>query len=269
MSLRFVTLCFIFFAASTFSQAKARDVAVDLELVLAVDVSNSIDAQESALQRKGYLAAIRSREFAAAVHAGTLGRIRLAYVEWAGDRAQRLVMPWRMIDGPAAAQAFASELAAQSVARFQRGTSISSALLFSAALFEGGATRRVIDMSGDGPNNAGDNVTTVRDAVVAEGVVINGLPVLLDPSPNFPGIDRYYADCVIGGDGAFSLPVASPGDLNEAILMKLLREVLSAGGRWDGGGGIMLSAMGPPTDCLTGERERAQRTDQYYPELDR
>jgi hypothetical protein len=267
MGLHLVALCFIFLAALTFSRAEARDGAVDLELVLAVDVSDSIDAHENVVQREGYLAAIRSPEFAAAVRAGALGRIRLAYVEWAGERAQRLAVPWRVIDGAGAARAFASELAAQTVVGFRRGTSISSALRFSAKLFEGGGARRVIDISGDGPNNAGGNVTAARDAVVAEGIVINGLPVLIDPSPIFPAIDRYYDDCVIGGDGAFSLPVASLGDVGDAILMKLLREVLQASGRWDGGGGIMLSAAGQPTDCLVGER--ARRTDQFYPELDR
>ena len=269
MGLRFVVPYFIFFAASAFSQAEARDVPVDLELVLAVDVSGSIDARENMVRREGYLAAIRSPEFAAAVRAGARGRIRLAYVEWAGENAQRLAVTWRVIDGPDAAQAFASELAAQPIARFQRGTSISSVLRFSAGLFESGGARRVIDISGDGPNNAGGDVIAARDAVVAEGIVINGLPVLIDPSPNFPAIDRYYADCVIGGDGAFLLPVFSSGDLGEAIRIKLLREVLSAGEHWDDSGQIMLSAAEPSIDCLSGERERAQRTDRYYPELDR
>ena len=269
MGLHRVALCFVFLASLTFSRAEARDAAVDLELVLAVDVSDSIDARENLVQRAGYLAAIASPEFAAAVHAGALGRIRLSYVEWAGDGAQRVAVPWQVIDGTATAQAFAKELAAQPITRFRRGTSISSALEFSAGLFDGGGARRVIDISGDGPNNAGANVTAVRDAIVAEGIVINGLPVLIDPSPVFPEIDRYYADCVIGGDGAFSLPVASLSDMDEAILMKLLREVLLAGERWDGDGEIILSAAAHPTDCLAGERERARRTDQYYPELDR
>jgi hypothetical protein len=262
-------LCFIFLAALAFSRAEARAAAVDLELVLAVDVSGSIDAQEKAVQRDGYLAAIRSPEFAAAVRAGPFGRIRLAYVEWAGEKAQRLAVPWRVIDGPQAAQAFANELAGQAVARFLRGTSISSTLQFSAGLFEGDSTRRVIDISGDGPNNAGGKVTLARDAVVAEGIVINGLPMLINPAQIYPPLDRYYADCVIGGDGAFALPVASTGDLGKAIRMKLLREVLSAGWRGNGEGGVMPAAAEPPTDCLAGEKERARRTDQYYPELDK
>jgi hypothetical protein len=269
MAHHLIALCFIILAALLVPRAEARAAAVDLELVLAVDVSGSIDAQEKAVQRDGYLAAIRSPEFAAAVRAGPLGKIRLAYVEWAGEDAQRLAVPWRVIDGAEAARAFASELAAQSVARFQRGTSISSALQFSSGLFKGDSTRRVIDISGDGPNNAGGNVTVARDAVVAEGIVINGLPVLINPAQISPALDRYYADCVIGGDGAFALPVASVGDLGEAIRMKLLREVFSADGRGNGEGGVISVAAEPPTDCLAGEKERARRTDQYYPELDK
>jgi hypothetical protein len=267
MGLYRITLCFIFLVGLTFSRAETRAAAVDLELVLAVDVSGSIDAQEKAVQRDGYLAAIRNPEFAAAVRAGSLGKIRLAYVEWAGEGAQRLAMPWRVIDGAEAAQVFANELAGLAVARFMRGTSISSALRFSAGLFEGDSARRVIDISGDGPNNAGGKVTEARDAVVAQGIVINGLPVLINPAQIFPALDRYYADCVIGGEGAFALPVLSVGDLGEAIRMKLLRELLSASGRGDGS--VMLAATQPPIDCLAGEKERARRTDQYYPELDR
>ncbi len=269
MGLHRVALCFFFLAALIVPRVEARAAAVDLELVLAVDVSGSIDAREKAVQRDGYLAAIRSPEFAAAVRAGPLGKIKLAYVEWAGDGGQRLAVPWRVIDGAEAARAFADELAGQAVARFLRGTSISSALRFSAGLFEGDGARRVIDVSGDGPNNAGGIVTAARDAAVAKGIVINGLPVLLNPAQIFPPLDRYYADCVIGGEGAFALPVASVGDLGQAILLKLLREVLSADGRGVADGSIMPAAAEPQTDCLAGEKERARRTDRYYPELDR
>ena len=265
MALHFVALCFIFLMAAPISRASALDSTVDLELVLAVDVSGSIDAGESALQRQGYLTAIRSPEFVAAVRAGSLGKIRLTYVEWAGEALQQVTVPWRVIDGPEAAQAFASELAAQPAARFRRGTSISSALAFSAGLFEGGGNRRVIDISGDGPNNAGGMVTVARDAIVAQGIVINGLPILLDPAQVAPPLDRYYADCVIGGEGSFSLPVTSVDSLTEAIRMKLLRELLSG----NGGGKFIPAATEPPTDCLAGEKERAKRTDQYYPQLDR
>ena len=269
MGLHRLTLCLVFLAALMVPRSEARDVVVDLELVLAVDVSGSIDGREKAVQRDGYLAAIRSPEFAAAVRAGPLGKIRLAYVEWAGEGAQRLAVPWRVIDGAEAAQAFANELAGQAGSRFLRGTSISSALQFSARLFKGDSTRRVIDISGDGPNNAGGKVTEARDAVVAEGIVINGLPVLISPAQNFPTLDRYFADCVIGGEGAFALPVLSVSDLGEAIRMQLLRELLAAGGHGNGNAKVMPAAAEPPTDCLAGEKERQRRTDQYYPELDR
>ena len=163
-----------------------------------------------------------------------------------GRWRQRLTVPWRVIDGAEAAQAFANELAGQTVARFLRGTSISSALQFSAGLFEGDSTRRVIDISGDGPNNAGGMVTVARDAVVAQGIVINGLPVLISPAQNFPTLDRYFADCVIGGEGAFALPVLSVGDLGEAIRMKLLRELLAAGGHGNSDGRVILRGSGAP-----------------------
>ena len=265
MALHLIALCFIVLTALIFSKAESRAATVDLELVLAVDVSGSIDTRESALQRGGYLAAIRSPEFAAAVRAGSLGKIRLAYVEWAGEGAQQVTVPWRMIDRPEAAQAFANELASQPAARFRRGTSISSVLRFSAGLFEDGGIRRVIDISGDGPNNAGGNVTLARDAVVAQGIVINGLPLLLSPAQVLPPLDRYFVDCVIGGEGAFVLPVTSIDNLGEAIRMKLLRELLST----NGSGNVIPAAAEPPTDCLAGEKERARRTDQYFPELDR
>jgi hypothetical protein len=263
MNLHRVTPYLLFLSALAFSRAEARGAAIDLELVLAVDVSGSIDARESALQREGYLAAIRSPEFAAAVRAGSLARIRLAYVEWAGEGGQQLVVPWRVIDGTEAAQTFANELAGRAVTRFRRGTSISSALQFTARLFEGGGIRRVIDISGDGPNNVGGNVTVARDAVVAEGIVINGLPMLLSPAQIFPPLDRYYADCVIGGEEAFALPVASIEDLGEAIRMRLLRELLSADESGNGDGDVIPAATEPPTDCLAGEKERARRRDDY------
>ena len=264
MALHRITLCLVLLAL-LFPEGEARAAAVDLELVLAVDVSGSIDARESALQREGYLAAIRSPEFAAAVRGGSLGRVRLAYVEWAGEAAQQIIVPWRVIDGAETAQAFANELAGRPATRFRRGTSISSALLFSAGLFEGGGTRRVIDISGDGPNNAGGMVTVARDAVVAQGIVINGLPMLLSPAQIVPPLNRYFVDCVIGGEGAFSLPVKSVDDLGEAIRMKLLRELLSRNEL----GKVIPAATESPADCLAGEKERAKRTDRYYPELDK
>ena len=162
MALHLVAVCFIVLSIFAPSRAWAQVASVDLELVLAVDVSGSIDAGESALQRQGYLAAIRSPEFLAAVRAGPLGKIRLTYVEWAGETLQQVAVPWRVIDGPEAAQAFAGELAGRPNAGFRRGTSISAALVFSAGLSMGAATR-VIDIPATGPTSGGR--TVARDAV--------------------------------------------------------------------------------------------------------
>jgi hypothetical protein len=263
MALHLVAVCIIILSIFAPSRAAAQTAVVDLELVLAVDVSGSIDVRETALQREGYLAAIRSPEFAAAVRAGPLGKIRLTYVEWAGDGAQQVTVPWRLIDGAESAQAFADELARKPAVRFRWGTSISSVLHFSAGLFEGSGARRVIDISGDGPNNAGGMVTLARDAVVAQGIVVNGLPMLLKPAQVVPPLDRYFVDCVIGGEGSFSLPVTSTGSLAEAIRMKLLRELLSSDGQENANGRVIPAATEPPTDCLAGEKERARRQDQY------
>ncbi|HQX85859.1 MAG TPA: DUF1194 domain-containing protein, partial [Aestuariivirga sp.] len=181
--------------------------------------------------------------------------------EWAGDGAHQVTVPWRLIDGPETARAFAEELAGKPAARFRWGTSISSVLRFSAGLFEGSGSRQVIDISGDGPNNVGGTVTVARDAVVAQGIVINGLPMLLKPAQVLPPLDRYFVDCVIGGEGSFSLPVTSIDSLAEAIRMKLIRELLSSDA--NDAGRIIPAATEPPTDCLAGEKERARRQDQY------
>jgi hypothetical protein len=119
----------------------------------------------------------------------------------------------------------------------------------------------VIDISGDGPNNVGGTVTVARDAVVAQGIVINGLPMLLKPAQVLPPLDRYFVDCVIGGEGSFSLPVTSIDSLAEAIRMKLIRELLSSDA--NDTGRIIPAATESPTDCLAGEKERARRQDQY------
>lgn len=210
--------------------APAAGLPVDLELVLAVDVSGSMDAEEQALQREGYTAALVHPEVIGAIRAGGFGRIALTYVEWAGAGAQVVTVPWTLVEDEATAEAFAARLAAAPVARI-RGTSISGALAFSAGLFDlddHQGLRRVIDVSGDGPNNMGAPVVPVRDAVLAEGITVNGLPIMLRPGGGFGSLvelDVYYADCVIGGPGAFVLPVRAPEELRTAIRQKLLLEI--------------------------------------------
>ena len=166
---------------------KSSGVEVDVELVMAVDISYSMDYDELALQREGYVQAITSTEFLNALKQGTNGKVAVTLVEWAGANDQRVVLPWRLIDGPATAEAAAAEMAKAPVRRAYR-TSISGALMFSANLFEGNGfrgIRRVIDVSGDGTNNQGALVTQARDDVVARGIIINGLPIMLkEPQPN-------------------------------------------------------------------------------------
>lgn len=249
--------------------AHAANLPVDLELVIAVDVSASMDREEYLIQRAGYVAAIRDPEFIESVLSGDFGRIALTYVEWSGVGVQRITMPWRLIDSAGSARAFAEELRQRPLAE-ERGTSLSAALLFSASLFPGNAydgTRRVIDVSGDGPNNYGPPVTEARDFVVDAGIVINGLPILIRPSPIFPDMDDYYRDCVIGGDGAFVQAVRDVEEFRSAIKRKLLKEVRVAAAPASPPP-VLLAAAAAPVDCLIGERERERTTGAFYPGLD-
>ena len=236
--------------------APARAAEVDLELVLAVDVSGSMDAEEQAVQRQGYAEALLHPEVLAAVRSGPLGRIAVAYVEWAGSGAQAVVVPWALIDGEGAAKGFVAALEDAPMGR-RRGTSISGALAFSAPLFDGNGfegARRVIDVSGDGANNMGPPVAPARDAAVAAGIVVNGLPIAIRPSGGWSSLSgealvAYYRDCVIGGPGAFVLPVTEPGGIEEAIRQKLVLEIA----------GLSPPAALVPaaaTDCLLGEQQR-------------
>ena len=237
----------------------AAELPVDLELILAVDVSGSMDAGEQALQRQGYIEAFLHPELAAAVRSGPYGRIVVTYVEWGGHHAQQVTVPWTLIDGGSAADAFAADLAEAPPARL-RGTSISGVLLFAAPLFEGNGfdgLRRVIDISGDGPNNIGPPVVPARDAALAAGIVVNGLPLELD-ARNPIGMGRrsladYYRDCVIGGPGAFVLPVTATDQMREAIRRKLVLEIAGLPARL-----VPAAETGPSAgaDCLVGERIR-------------
>jgi hypothetical protein len=158
-------------------------------------------------------------------------------------------------------------LAAQPLV-IDRGTSISAALVFGAGLFDANdfeGVRQVIDVSGDGPNNYGPTITAARDYAVAQGVVINGLPILIRPSPLYPAMDRYYADCVIGGVGSFVLPVTSKEEFAEAIRQKLVIEI--AAHPADAEAAIVHVAGYEPADCLIGERMRSKYADPYLPGL--
>jgi hypothetical protein len=252
-------------SGATGSAALTERLPVDLELVIAVDVSGSMDREEFELQRQGYVAAIRHPEFISAVRSGAYGRIALTYVEWSGADRQTAIVPWRMVDSPETAIAFADALATHPLV-IDRGTSISAALVFATALFDLNdfdGERRVIDISGDGPNNYGPAVTMARDHAVDAGVVVNGLPILIRPSPLFPAMDRYYTDCVIGGTGAFVLPVRAKAEFALAIRRKLVIEVASGPAE----ARIIAAAGYEPVDCMIGERLRSKYADPYLPGL--
>jgi hypothetical protein len=230
---------------------------VDVELVLAVDISYSMDEDEQLLQRQGYIDAITSRDFLLALKDGIHGRIAVTYLEWAGAAEQRVLIPWRVIDGPESARAFADDLALQPIRRVFR-TSISGALLVAERLFDESpyrGIRRVVDVSGDGPNNQGPLVEPTRDALLAKGIVINGLPIVLK-RPNastmdIANLDIYYEDCVIGGAGSFVVPVREKSEFPEAIRKKLVLEVA---GRTPDARVMLAQDRKPRVSCTIGER---------------
>jgi len=224
---------------------------VDLELVLAVDTSGSVDPVEARLQRGGYVTAFTDRRVVDAILRGTIGRIVVTYFEWGGPSLQRILVPWRIIDGPDSASAFAAAIEDNNFVSW-RGTSISGAIDFAVPLFDANAfdgMRRVIDISGDGVNNGGRWIQVARDQAVAQGIVINGLPIVGDgPGQagggggggdfdrgfgwryNVPDLDKYYEENVIGGPGAFVVVAKDFGAFADAIVAKLIREIAGTDG---------------------------------------
>lgn len=211
--------------------AAAKEIAVDLELVLAVDVSGSIDEEEARLQREGYVGAIIHPEVLDAIKGGMLQRIAVTYIEWAGLYRNTLV-GWSLIQDEESATAFAGKLAEAPIFTAS-WTSISNAINYSVPLFDSNGysgIRRVVDISGDGPNNEGEPVTLARDRALAAGIVINGLPIINDrPSPfgypSYRDLDKYYINCVIGGAGAFVVVADTHRDFARAIRKKLVLEI--------------------------------------------
>jgi Protein of unknown function (DUF1194) len=236
---------------------KEANPTVDVELVLAVDVSYSMDMDELALQREGYAQAIVSKEFLQALKSGPNGRIAITYFEWAASTDQKIVIPWRVIDGPETADAVANEIVKTPIRRASR-TSISGAINFAMPLFDENphrGLRRVIDISGDGPNNNGAPVTIARDAAVEKGIVINGLPIMVkEPSystMDIDNLDLYYEDCVIGGPGAFVVTIKDRDKFKEAIRTKLLLEIA---GRTPERPVVPAAGREPRVNCMIGEK---------------
>jgi Protein of unknown function (DUF1194) len=239
------------------AEVKPGSAAVDVELVIAVDVSYSMDLDELAVQREGYAQAIVSKEFLQALKNGPNSKIAVTYFEWSASSDQRIVIPWRVIDGPETADAVASEIMKTPVRRGSR-TSISGAITFAMPLFEENpyrGLRRVIDISGDGPNNNGAPITGARDAALEKGIVINGLPIMVkEPSyatMDIDNLDLYYEDCVIGGPGSFVVSIKDRDTFKEAIRTKLILEVA---GRTPERRTVPVAEKEPRVPCLIGEK---------------
>jgi hypothetical protein len=242
----------------TAPQAGVAEIMVDVELILAVDVSRSMDEDEQIVQRRGYVEAFQHPAVIDAIQAGRFGRIAVTYVEWAGANLQHIALPWLVVDGPASAKDFARQLAAIPLTQ-HRKTSISSALEFSVSLFaKNGFTsgKKVIDVSGDGPNNSGLPVAVVRDRTLAEGITINGLPIMLGEGRgggffDIELLDLYYEDCVIGGTGSFIVSVRHPDEFVPAIRRKLILEIAGQVPRLHY---AQISRSLEPIDCMIGEK---------------
>jgi hypothetical protein len=250
-------------AGASVAPGTARaDVEVDLALVIAVDISYSMDPEELALQRQGFADAFRSTVVHDAIRNGVLGRVAVIYMEWAGSWDQRVMVPWTVIEHPESAAVFADKVAAVPVRRAQR-TSISGAIDFGVKLLAqsaADATRRVIDVSGDGANNQGRLVTQARDEAVAQGITVNGLPIMLK-RPGYldiPDLDVYYKDCVIGGAGSFMVPVRDRDQFAQAIKTKIIREIADLAPPRPL---IQRAQSGddPRSNCLVGETQWRER----------
>ena len=252
-----------FLMAALACPAAATAEEVDVELFLAVDVSRSMNAAEIEIQRRGYAEALASPEVWEAVRGGLIGRIAITYVEWAGTQAQTVVIPWTRIDSRADLTDMADSIGTWP-SQGMRRTSISGILRYAAASiadnrFDG--LRRVIDISGDGPNNEGAPVLEARAQVLAQGIIVNGLPLMTRDEMSriwdLPDLDAYYRHCVIGGPGAFVIPVQDWAQFAPAIKRKLVLEIAGLPPR------LVPAQMqaAPDYDCLAGEKlwERNRR----------
>ncbi len=238
-------------------RAETDAAAVDALLILAVDVSYSMDMDELAIQREGYAQAIVSKDFLQALKTGPNGKVAVTYFEWAASSDQKIIIPWRVIDGPESADAVSAEIMKTPIRRASR-TSISGAIYFAMPLFDDSpykGLRRGIDISGDGPNNNGTPVTIARDEALSKGIIINGLPIMVkEPSYSTMDIDNldfYYEDCVIGGPGSFVISIKDREKFKEAIRTKLLLEVA---GRVPEKVPVAEKEKEPRVSCLIGEK---------------
>ncbi len=229
----------IFAAVAAFPAAAVAAEKVDLLLVLAADVSRSVNSGKFQLQRDGYATAISDPRVLEAISSGRNGRIGLSFIEWSGAGSQRVLIDWTRVGNAEEAKGFGDHLL-EAPRSFADRTSISGAIDFSMgqlakAPFE--CERRTIDISGDGTNNAGRDVTLARDEALAQGVTINGLvilsetPLAWNPDHTNPqgGLDNYYRSHVVGGTGAFVIVAENFASFGKAIIKKLIAEIALSG----------------------------------------
>jgi hypothetical protein len=223
------------FAALSLLGTVARAQDVDLLLVLASDVSRSVDTRKFELQRQGYAAALSNRRVVEAIQSGPHGKIAICFVEWSGATSLKLVIDWTIVSDAASARKIGDQML-ELPRSFADRTSISAGLEFSFAQLERSpykAARRTIDVSGDGTNNSGRDIASVRDEVTAKGVTVNGLVILSDsPLPWNPehtnppgGLGEYYRRNVIGGPGAFVMVAENHDSFGQAIVKKMIAEI--------------------------------------------
>jgi hypothetical protein len=215
-----LTICLVF---SLSGAARAQE-KVDLELILMADVSGSVNYEEFRLQRLGYAQALRNPRVLSAIRNGPMGRIAISYVEWSGHFLKSVIVPWTAVHDATDVEKIAQVLETAPREIYGGGTAVGSAILYGAQSIGNNAfdgTRKVVDLSGDGPDKDGLPAAVGRDQAVAQGVTVNGLPILGD----FPGLDVFFLDHVIGGPGAFSIPARDFKDFQSAILTKLIREI--------------------------------------------
>ncbi len=265
-------LCLVLATAGMPATSRATE-AVDLELVLAVDVSRGINEIEARRQREGYAAAFTGAQVLDAIKAGIHRRIAVALIEWSDPETRSVVVDWTLIDGEVSARRF-SEAIRNAPPTKGVTTSISQAIEFALPMFDKNlyrGIRRVIDISGDGVNNFGGLVTVARDKAVAAGVTINGLPITDSwPNPNdpfaVPDLDKYYAGCVIGGPGAFFIEALSLTDFARAVRRQLIPEFSDLGPPAGGTPLLKKAAWMPPPP--TPPAVRVAATGVYAPGCD-
>lgn len=233
---------------------------VDVALVLAVDISYSMDLDELNLQRNGYIEALTSPLILDVIRKGMVGKIAVTYIEWAGVNTRHVIADWGIIEDQASAEAFVQKLREAPIRRARR-TSVTTAIEFSIDRLKQAQVRpirRVIDISGDGPNNEGGFVTRARDAAVEAGVTINGLPIIIKRGWSSPydvdNLDVYYRDCVIGGPGSFMVTITEKEQFASAIKQKILRELASPTQN-----DITATPARGEADCTVGERQWRQQ----------